>query len=775
MVYAVVVVPDSREAAAASEVDDATNTYTPPPPVLRLRMHRGSYHVEYADAPALPVFQRTGGLASGNETTQLSVSEHRAAPFAQLRAGFLASYEDTGLNHRIGLPNSYGRYAVQEEICAFRHTQTGADGGVRLLLRDRQSSDPTWLLLQFEVPRERQLRISCTYAGGPSFEPLQNHSDVAAVLLTIHSDSATVYHLAPNTQTLIDQQHPFDGCVFMDSGVAWVESAGFAEEPEPAELLRRLLRTHHAQAPALTKASAVLPAEWRRERRVLTVNPVENMLVRLHLRRESYDTPVSVGVDDVQLAPVLSLFPPQRFEDVLCALVHVPTEDDLRQLDLDALITEEDVQEWKRVHVTLSLETERECAFVARLHPPEQWQTCPAASDLPSGLERAGCSLSTTPANVRGNYAECQVEVPLDVRTLIVAVRPEDENCTFGAQDSLVVWLRPYTALFSCESGQFMDAEGNCANCHDTESLSACDPGERRAGCPALEQDSPCIHCSSNSRGADLVLNNTARWVESNTSLCAYECVQGYFRDGAECQLCSVEIRCDPGQRWQPCPADGEQALVDAHCEPCEDLRLQKGSYAANERYVEQFAQACETACKDNFYNETSQLPEGRCKRCWDRTDLVLHASLAEPFFALHECTETTNAYFSACPDEPGARVVGSDPGFTGSCVYKCDPGWRRRNETDQASPVCEECEHPRQIILGNVTELPLQEEAFEWKLESCDFSCRLPWQSTHRAGVEATDVPSCVLCANQDDSYLCPDGQYPAGPFCLCQSCTNL
>ena len=90
--------------------------------------------------------------------------------------------------------------------------------------------------------------------------------------------------------------------------------------------------------------------------------------------------------------------------------------------------------------------------------------------------------MSTTPANVRGNYAECQVEVPLDVRTLMVAVRPEDENCTFGAQDSLVVWLRPYTALFSCESGQFMDAEGNCANCHDTESLSACDPGERRAG-----------------------------------------------------------------------------------------------------------------------------------------------------------------------------------------------------------------------------------------------------------------------------------------------------
>ena len=155
-------------------------------------------------------------------------------------------------------------------------------------------------------------------------------------------------------------------------------------------------------------------------------------------------------------------------------------------------------------------------------------------------------------------------------------------------------------------------------------------------------------------------------------------------------------------------------------------------------------------------------------------------------------CTESTvssSTLSHSCPVRSGSLQSAADSDalrfctftvfifskFTGSCVFECDPGWRRRNETDQASPVCEECEHPRQIILGNVTELPLQEEAFEWKLESCDFSCRLPWQSTHRAGVEATDVPSCVLCANQDDSYLCPDGQYPAGPFCLCQSCTNL
>ena len=62
--------------------------------------------MEAADGPGLPVFERTGELAGGNEFTQLSVSHHAVAPFAWRRAGFLASYEDTGLNHRIALPSS---------------------------------------------------------------------------------------------------------------------------------------------------------------------------------------------------------------------------------------------------------------------------------------------------------------------------------------------------------------------------------------------------------------------------------------------------------------------------------------------------------------------------------------------------------------------------------------------------------------------------------------------------------------------------------------------
>lgn len=88
--YAVVVVPPSRAADVTVEESDSS-IIARPLPVLRLKMARASYHVEVVDGPGLPVFERTGELAAGNEWTQLSVSQHAIGPFARRRAGFLAS------------------------------------------------------------------------------------------------------------------------------------------------------------------------------------------------------------------------------------------------------------------------------------------------------------------------------------------------------------------------------------------------------------------------------------------------------------------------------------------------------------------------------------------------------------------------------------------------------------------------------------------------------------------------------------------------------------
>jgi hypothetical protein len=134
--------------------------------------------------------------------------------------------------------------------------------------------------------------------------------------------------------------------------------------------------------------------------------------------------------DDVQLAPVLSAFPPLRGADVLCAPVRVPTAADLRGIGLDSLIDED---HWSRVHVTLSLETESECAFVARLYADTSDTQCPG-SVQEHGIGRVGCRLVTSGAHVRVPYSECQLEVPLGLN-VGVAVRPEPQ-CSLGANDS---------------------------------------------------------------------------------------------------------------------------------------------------------------------------------------------------------------------------------------------------------------------------------------------------------------------------------------------------
>lgn len=767
--YAVVVVPPSREADDPAEQVNSSVAERPLP-VLRLKLARASYHVEAVNGPGLPVFERTGELAAADEFTQLSVSQHVVTPFAQRRAGFLASYEDTGLNHRIALPSAYGRYEVLEDECVFVDRQTGSNtsteiSGLRLRLTASaaQSTRP-WLLLQFEVPCLAELAVTCSTTL--PVQVLCPPDDVMILVMHAALSKATVYSLAAGGQDLTVQAKTPAACVFLGAGAAWVNSVAFESEPTQAEVLRRLRRSAELRQPP---PPAPVASSWRRERRVLTLNPVENMRVDITLARDPFFAkPVSVGVDDVQLAPVLSVVPPRRGQGAMCASVRVPTAAELGEIGLASLAV---LDHWPRVHVTLSLETAGACAFEARLHTSAT--ACPARPAAPSGLQRLGCRLRTDARSVRTAYAECQLEAPLG-RELGVAVWPQ-AGCELGAGDSLVAWLRPYTALSSCPSGQFLDAEGECANCHETEAqLLACALGRRLSGCPAIDQQSVCVPCED---GASNVASGRARWVASNESVCAWECGQDFFRVSEQCFNCSVqETACPPGQRWQACDAGAQQ---DAGCVACPDLRLQKGSYAANEEYVE--AEECQTRCRAGFYNDTATLAAGHCKRCWDRAELVLHAGLEQQFFAFDNCTATRNARWRPCTPEPGARVVGSDPGagtdadpFTGRCVLACEAGWRRLNATEavETNVTCQACAPPRKVEFGNVTLLALEPHAFEWQAESCAITCRAPWQSTRaRGGAEDT----CVLCEAEDGSFLCPDGRYPAGPYCACETCENL
>jgi hypothetical protein len=791
-VYAAVVVPVSRAQDLQPPPVPELQQYTPPQAVWRLSMHRASYHVEAATQPGLPVYERTGALVAGNETTQLRVSAHAAAPFARLRAGFLASYEGSGLNHRLALPHAYGRYEMFQAPgsptlqCRFAHVRAEEaveqGRGLRLRLRaPAPAARPPWLLLQFEVPCRAPptlppaLVLSCE-ASRIMPDPWQLRCPDADVVLLVLDTALTAasFHFLRDGALASEAQPPAQ-CLFLGAGASWVNSVAFASRPAPAELLRRLRRSAQLTLP---QEHAPVASSWRRERSVLTLNPVENMRVELLFQRDPrFAHAVSVGVDDVQLAPVLSSFPPQRAPDALCALLRVPSANELEIVGLQTLIVDE---HWRRLHVTVSLETQTACAFSAHLYVPlleaaPQTQppaACPAAAAPADGLQRVGCLLQTTTDNVRTAYAECQLEVPLGeaaVPDLGVVVRPA-AGCLLGPNASLVAWLRPYTALYSCPPGQFRDAAGACSNCHDSEALlRRCPLGQRLAGCPALlsASASPPALCVSCVEGAGAVAQGAALWVASNSTVCAWQCKQGFFRVDDRCARCSAQTApCPPGQRWQPCDAGARQ---EARCVPCDALR------AANT----EFAAGCDTRCRAGFYNDTTEAVAGRCQRCWDRAELVLHAGLQLPFFALFNCTATANARWQPCSPQPGARVVGSDPGagtaadpFTGSCVLECEPGWRRRAPSEPGDATCVQCQHPRRVERGAVSVLDLEQRAFAWQPESCAFECRPPWRSTRARG---SQHDTCVLCEHEDGSPLCPDGRFPAGPLCACEACEKL
>ena len=806
-VYAIVVVPSSRAEDLRPPPAPDLLAYTPPQAMFRLRIHRASYHAA-GTQPGLPVYERTGDLVSRDEETQLSVSAHSEAPFAQLRAGFVASYEGTGLNHRIALPHAYGRYEAfyaagsSTQQCRFAHVRPQEPGsGLRLHLRARGSAArPQWLLLQFEVPCRAPLPLPPALIV--TCEPSRNmpdpwqlrcpDADVVLLVLDTALTVATFYFLRDGA--LASEQQPAAQCIFVGAGAAWVNSVAFYSRPSHAELLRRLLRAAQLQQQLQQPLAASLSSTWRRERRVLTLNPVEHMRLELRFERDlRYEHTVSVGVDDVQLAPVLSSFPPQRARDVLCALVHLPSAEELAIIGLQTLIVDDN---WRRLHVTISLETEAPCTYSAHLYPLNELneqsateqlpdaQVCPAAPARAIGLQRVGCELRTVSDNVRGAYAECQLEVPLGgdnshdnshnaaTRDVGVAVRAEP-GCHLSANDSLVAWLRPNTALYSCPNGQFRDASGACSNCHDSEAqLARCPLGQRLSACPALEPDaSLCVNCSE---GAEVVAQGSAHWVSSSTAICAWLCNHNFFRDGAleKCTLCSTPAEpsepCPPGERWQPC-----QARQDARCVPCDAL----AQYAAAgyDSTSAEYVTGCQTRCRAGFYNDT----DGRCKRCWDRAELVLHAALEHRFFAFLSCTASSNAKSVPCAQEEGARIVASDPGagtaadpFTGRCVLECEPGWRRRAASEPGNATCVQCKHPRRVESGAVTQHDLEQRAFAWQRESCAFACLPPWQSTRaRGSLEDT----CVLCEQEDGGFLCANGEYPHGPLCACHTCDAL
>lgn len=656
-----------------------------------------------------------------------------------------------------------------------------------------------WLLLHFTVPCDKRLRpyrrngTTCELSDVArlAFDsqlepdcPLEEH--VTVLLDTAFEVQATAYYLEQDRSMTRLALERCD-CIFMQAGVLWVDGAAFPAKPPEHEVRARLLRLVKQPETVTQYVPTADVHKWRRERHVLALMPRQHMRLELNFERDvaaNSDLQVSVGVDDIQVAPVLSSFPGfTGAGSKRCARVHVPSAQQLADIGLQHLFLGNHSirhDDWERVPATVSLDVRSQsvlgCSYAAQLFMMRD--DCvrdeSAASERPGRLEHLGCKLELLPGGM-GVYDECQIELPAylvsdrDEDTGIgIALAPltDDLSCTLPPQSSFFVSLRPHTKLYSCSKGEFLHAEGACRNCHEYGGHDLCNPGFRLRGCPALERADRqnCVPCDE---GRDLVEQRTAAYVPvaNSTAPCQWKCNEGYFvlehLGARRCIRCQEEHACVLGMQWQGCSFN-----QDAGCVPCEDLWLTKGPYADNEEYFNH-SNTCQTQCKADHYRDRL----GFCKKCWDRTELILNESPG--FYTFKKCTPNRNAEAVRCVEEEGSEIVDHDPGFTGDCQRTCSKGWHK------VSDKCTRCQHPPLVVDGEVmTTQFLPPDAFEWVPGSpdCAFECKLPYTDAplssgytsgynNASGYNSTGH-TCVRCD------VCEVGQYPYGTLCKCSTC---
>jgi hypothetical protein len=660
------------------------------------------------------------------------------------------------------------------------------------LFYEHQTNLGLWLHLLFSVPCGSRLQPFASVASQCDFSAIDASETICSqsstVLLLIHAQgeaqSRMIYHEQNNRQTLL---FPHSDCVYMELGVTWFDAAVHDSMPSHREIdmfLQRSLQTSALSEVQNKKQSVETlppPGTWRRERHVMTATFRKDMLLELLFKRNDVDSriKVAVGLDDVQITPVLTDFPATVEAGVLCTLLRVPAAHELSMIGLQHLLRGNHSQshdDWERLHVNVGLSTERQelaaCTFTASLFYALQESSCIEDPQQPAhmhNLHRIGCSLVPSTNHVVGAYAECQISVPTflsNVGRIGIAVHAaestlENTTCALRQTDDLVVSLRAYTQFFSCPAGQFLDLTGTCISCHKTTSV--CPLGSRLRGCPALEPAAAenCVQCTE---GREFVASGAAQYVARDNEPCHWNCSAGYFlfeilgeRSCRKCQL-PPESGCDAGFVWQECSHSQDSA-----CVPCPDLRLTSGPYANNEEYLEivNKSNTCQTQCKAESYRSA----DGLCKKCWDRAQLLLHSGSG--FFFFEPCTNTSNARAVECVAKPGELIVANDPGegtianpFVGRCVIECLPGWYAFNNA------CKQCWPPLQIVEGALTGAELPDFAYSWKQNGttpCTYDCKSPYT---RTSVDAA-VQTCVLCSD-----VCVTGEYPSGPYCKCASC---
>ena len=490
-------------------------------------------------------------------------------------------------------------------------------------------------------------------------------------------------------------------------------------------------------------------------------------------RVDDYDTTRYVGVDDVQVLPMLSDYTTEYTETTSWTYktehigntswtnktehkeptswtdVYIPTSRQLDEAGVAGALRQPRYESgWKRLHVLVGV-----FCGPGTCEPDVRLWLWDASGELATeqyNIQATGCSASGHALSATTSYAACGLEIPVDIPTpnsdADLSWRLSVTGCAVVTR--IDVSIPPHMSLLECAWDEYFAIDNQtCVACG-----GQCTPGHFSATCSALVGTSSCQPCPQLSDHQEFKTD------------CTWQCMDGYWRYYDTCQECG-ELICGMGQYSIPCTP-----YSDTDCGFCSDQ--------IHAHYVD--PGTCDQVCDTGYFRSE----RGVCERCSTMSMLHVGIELIDratgDFFRTHNCTAVSDAFYERCAGPDNGTYVGDGTQWSMDCVLKCDPAYylvmeskqmysknamiaplnkveERLNTTvEWRSSACVHCTVPR----GH-DDNPLPEGSFAMD-NLCTVSCLTPFHA--RGG-------KCVQCLEE----RCAIGKYLTGPLCdNCEDCLS-
>jgi len=407
-----------------------------------------------------------------------------------------------------------------------------------------------------------------------------------------------------------------------------------------------------------------------------TMLDLQRVQVNLKRRTEALfalSEPTHVALDVLQVVPVLNL---QALVQVLStnktallSLVHIPSDDDLVQLQvMDSIVRGSEISGWKRLHATAFVRSTDvsliSCVYDLRLVALDDRFVRRQESS------KIGCRMRLQAEGVQA-VGRCHLEVPFAMANAVrvVGLTMSQDTCALPPVHSLTVELNPFTSMSECPEHQYLDADNSkCSPCEVKEVV--CGPGLYAAGCEAMLWQSNLVAC------LPCPLPTHARFTNASVTCSDWTCDAAFFRSDSLCLNCttSLETVCvkTKGKMWAPCTG-----VVNEKCMDCPLSLLPRNAEWTN-------TSECAWQCGASYFNNN-----GICESCLSlkilKSVLSIQGTRAPgAFYKFRPCTETRQAEFSTCQFQQrmNATYTGDATAFLYDCPVRCAEYLHKVNTT---------------------------------------------------------------------------------------------